>query len=250
MAGRHLGDDQVDINFVKNMANLSFFDLARWYEPLIGWSLSGLREFSARLVRPKSGMKVLDVGCGTGEQLVIYQERGCDVYGIDLSISMLKVAKEKLGNETNLQNCDATELPFEDGVFDLVHSSLFLHQLSPQARSAMLSEAVRVMRPDGNLLLIDFRPVGEKTFKGQLIKYFISVVEFLAGWEHYSNSRHFLSKGGIPVVTKDQHLRMRKEFVVGNGNLGIYLLQYQDLDGRPSLADDARGFDSIYARHD
>lgn len=206
------------------MADVPFLDTARWYEPLLGGVLAGLREMAVRVSRPKVGTRVLDIGCGTGAQLAIYQMRGCDVYGIDLSLSMLRVARENLGVKAVLQNCDATELPYQDGTFDLVHSSLFLHQLRPEVRTAALAEAVRVMRSDGHLLLIDFHPGGENTFKGKSTKFLISSVEFLAGWEHFRNSREFLSRGGIPKLAKKQHLRVRKAFIVGNGNLGVYLL--------------------------
>lgn len=189
------------------MATLPIYDLARWYEPILRWLLTGLREFAARVAQPEMGMKVLDLGCGTGAQLAIYQARGFEVFGIDLSNSMLNVAKDKLGSEASLQNCDATYLPFGEGVFDLVQSALFLHQLNAEDRSTVLSEAMRVMRPGGNLLLVDFHPGGGDTFKARLSKSFISMLEFLAGWEHFSNSRQFLSQGGIPDLVIKQHRR-------------------------------------------
>lgn len=207
------------------MPSLPIYDFARLYDPFFGWTLSGLRALAARVAQPNMGMKALDVGCGTGAQLAIYQARGCEVFGVDLSNSMLNIAQGKLGFEANLQQCDAEYLPFGDGIFDLVHSSLFLHQLNAQDRSAVLSEAMRVMRPGGNLLLVDFHPGGGKTLKGRLSKSLISTLEFLAGWEHYCHSRQFLSQGGIPALVEYQHLQMRKEVVVGNGNMGVYLLQ-------------------------
>jgi demethylmenaquinone methyltransferase/2-methoxy-6-polyprenyl-1,4-benzoquinol methylase len=206
------------------MAPESVLDIARWYEPLFGEVLSGLREMAVRLSRPKKGMKVLDIGCGTGVQLAFFQSTGCDVFGIDLSGSMLKVARKELDRAAELQNCNATQLPYLNGTFDLVLSSLFLHQLSPEMRSASLREAIRVMRADGNLLLIDLHPVGDGSIKRKLTKFSISTVELLAGREHFSNSRIFLSRGGIPGLAEEYNLQMRKKFLVADGNLGIYLL--------------------------
>jgi ubiquinone/menaquinone biosynthesis C-methylase UbiE len=206
------------------MSNESILDTARWYDSLFEGVLGGLRAVTARVVPPKKGLKVLDVGCGTGAQLAIYQEGGCEVSGIDLSQPMLKVAKSKLGEKAALTNGDAIRMPYPNDTYDLVLSSLFLHQLNSPLRSAALEEAMRVLKPDGQILLIDFHPLKAKSIKGKLTHFFISTIEFFAGWEHFSNSRDFLSQGGIPKLAIGRGLKIRKTFVVGNGNLGVYLL--------------------------
>ncbi len=207
------------------MANESFLDTARWYDPLFEGVLGGLRALAARVVPPKKGMKVLDVGCGTGAQLAIYQEGGCEVCGIDLSTPMLNAAKSKLGEKAALTISDAIRIPYPNDTFDLVLSSLFLHQLNAQLRFTALEEAMRVLRPDGQILLVDFHSKAARSIKGRLTYYFISTIEFFAGWEHFSNSRDFLARGGIPNLAKGQGLKIRKMFVLGNGNLGVYLLR-------------------------
>lgn len=198
---------------------------ARLYDPLFEGVLGGLRAVAARVVPPKKGMRVLDVGCGTGAQLAIYQQGGCEVSGIDLSPSMLKVATSKFGEKAALTNSDAIRMPYPNDTFDLVLSSLFLHQLNAQQRSAALEEAMRVLQPDGQILLVDFHPEAARSIKGRLTNYFISTIEFFAGWDHFSNSRDFLSRGGIPKLAKDQGLKIRKTLILGNGNLGVYLLR-------------------------
>jgi hypothetical protein len=84
---------------------------------------------------------------------------------------------------------------------------------------------MRLLKPDGQILLVDFHPEAGRSIKGRLTYYFISTIEFFAGWEHFRNSRDFLSRGGIPKLVKGQGLKIRKTFVVGNGNLGVYLLR-------------------------
>ena len=211
------------------MATDSYLDFAKWYDPLFGRVLRGLREMAARVAAPKRGMRVLDVGCGTGAQLAIYEQAGCEVYGIDLSQSMLRIARTKLSEQAVLTSGDATRMPFPDQAFDLVISSLFLHQLDAGVRSVALEEAKRVVHPDGRILLVDFHPGPVNSMKGKLTEIFISSVEFLAGWEHYSNSRDFLSRGGIPYLASNHHLKLRKKFIVGDGNLGIFLLYLDQL---------------------
>jgi ubiquinone/menaquinone biosynthesis C-methylase UbiE len=138
---------------------------------------------------------------------------------------MLRVARSKLDDKSVLTNGDAIRMPYLNDTFDLVLSSLFLHQLNNPLRSAALEEAMRVLKPDGQILLIDFHPLETRSIKGKLTHFLISSIEFFAGWEHFSNSRDFLSQGGIPTLAIGQGLKICKIFVVGNGNLGVYLLR-------------------------
>lgn len=203
-------------------------NFARWYDRIFEWLLGGLREIAARAVPPQEEMRVLDIGCGTGSQLSIYHQAGCQVYGIDLSQPMLNVAKSKLGDRAGLTMGDALQIPFPERLFDLVISSLFIHQLDPGQRSMMLEEAVRVLRPDGQILLVDFHVQERRSISGKFAYAFISLIEFFAGREHFSNSRDFLAKGGIPPIADDLGMRLRKSFIVGYGNLGVYSLCRDD----------------------
>jgi len=78
---------------------------------------------------PPSG-KVLDLGCGTGAHAVRLARRGCDVVAVDLSIAGVKAARERFrreGRKGSFLVADAERLPFRDGAFDVLWSSLLLH---------------------------------------------------------------------------------------------------------------------------
>ena len=92
----------------------------------------------------------------------------------------------------------------------------------------MLEEATRVLKSDGKIMLIDFHSQNHNSLWGKLTHVFISAIEFFAGWEHFSNSRDFLANGGIPDLVAGTGLKIQKSIVVGNGNLGIYLLHLVD----------------------
>ena len=92
----------------------------------------------------------------------------------------------------------------------------------------MLEEAGRVLKPEGQILLVDFHVQAKRPLLGKLTYAFISIIEFFAGWEHFSNSRDFLAKGGIPTLASNMELGIRKSIIVGNGNLGVYLLRPVD----------------------
>jgi ubiquinone/menaquinone biosynthesis C-methylase UbiE len=200
-------------------------DMARWYDPLFAGVLDNPRRLATRIAPLRNGMKALDIGCGTGKQLASYQDMGCKLFGVDLSLQMLGVAKDSLAGEAGLVNGDALRLPFRAATFDLVIASLFLHQLNSQGRLFVLDEAVRVVRPGGQILLIDFHPGSSRSISGKLTHLAISMLEFFAGQEHFRNSRNFLNQGGIPELATKQGFYLRKSVVLGNGNLGIYLLR-------------------------
>ncbi|MEZ9417734.1 class I SAM-dependent methyltransferase, partial [Vibrio sp. 10N.286.49.E1] len=80
-----------------------------------------------KLPNDLSGLKVLDLGCGTGYFSEQMMKRGAEVVCADLSIGMLKKAKQRCGKSVSLyQQADAEQLPFQDGCFDVVFSSLAL----------------------------------------------------------------------------------------------------------------------------
>jgi len=108
----------------------------------------------------RSGMSVLDVGCGTGRALLLMREVvGAEgrVVGVDATPEMLLEAK-RLGRQGigRLVLGDAERLPIRDGCFDAVLASgLVPHLLDPVAG---LAELARVTRQEGRLAI--FHPIG------------------------------------------------------------------------------------------
>jgi ubiquinone/menaquinone biosynthesis C-methylase UbiE len=92
--------------------------------------------------------KILDVGCGTGANLVMLGEFG-EAHGIDVSTDALSFCRER-GLE-NVRHGAAEELPYEDETFDLVTALDVVEHLDDDM--AGLKEFRRVLRPDGRILL-------------------------------------------------------------------------------------------------
>ena len=122
--------------------------VARWYDSIFGRLNAGLRGLGLKMLPPREGMDVLDVGCGTGIQLASYQEAGCRVSGIDTSQAMLNVAHRRLRERADLRLGDAARMPYPDGAFDLVLAATVLHEMPPEVRGTVLDEMRRVLRPD------------------------------------------------------------------------------------------------------
>jgi ubiquinone/menaquinone biosynthesis C-methylase UbiE len=112
------------------------------------------RDTRAQLCANASG-EVLEVAMGTGLNLPHYPE-GVRLTGVDLSPAMLAAAGTRaadLGLTVELREAPAEQLPFDDGAFDTVVCTLSLCSVADDA--AAVSEMYRVLRPGGQLLLLD-----------------------------------------------------------------------------------------------
>ncbi len=201
--------------------------IAQWYDRLFEPINKGLRVLGFRLFLPKKGMAILDVGCGTGLHLDLYRKYHCTLYGIDPSPSMLDIAKQRLGDTTTLRLGDASDMPYQDGAFDLVIAMLALHEMNPVTRSSVLHEMKRVLKPGGRMLLIDFHPGPIRPLQGWVTKLIITVSEIAAGREHFRNYRQFMATKGLPPLIAEHHLVIDKQRIVSGGALAAFLLSAQ-----------------------
>jgi len=112
---------------------------------------SGGREWVCSQARGE----VLDIGVGTGRNLEHYP-KGIRLTGIDISAPMLDIARHRasrLGREVDLREGDAQALEFANANFDTVVFTLSLCSIPDDGKA--ISEAKRVLRPGGQLLLLE-----------------------------------------------------------------------------------------------
>ena len=196
--------------------------IAGFYDRVLEPLNAGVRRVAFGLSGPEPGWHVLDVGCGTGTGLVRYAEAGCAVAGVDVSPSMLEKATERLGESADLRLTDGGPLPFDDDRFDLVMTSFVLHEVEAGKRPAVLAEMVRVLKPGGTVMVVDFRFGSRRGWKGPAFRVINNAVERLSG--HYSGYRSFRAGGGVPPLAAGAGLTVTREKIVAGGNLAIYLL--------------------------
>jgi len=94
-----------------------------------------------------SDKKILDVGCGTGEQARVLLSQGRDVFGIEPAPNMLTVSAQ--GLEARVQQGVVGDLPFPDEHFDFVYALEVFRYLSSAENIRGMSEIWRVLKPGG-----------------------------------------------------------------------------------------------------
>lgn len=99
----------------------NFADLyTSWYKSAHGRALERYVEGSIRrLLDPQPGERVLDIGCGEGNHLLLFNKLGLSINGLDPSPYLLDRARERLGHRCTLKKGTAEDLPFSDNEFDL-----------------------------------------------------------------------------------------------------------------------------------
>jgi len=145
--------------------NQLFAAIARRYDFINDLQSFGLhRAWKNRLVRMaqvRPGVAALDVCCGTGDIALRLARADATVTGLDFSAPMLEVARARGGERSPVAIAnpkfiqgDALQLPFADASFDIVSVGYGLRNLS--SWEAGVREMLRVARPGGRLLVLDF----------------------------------------------------------------------------------------------
>lgn len=120
-----------------------------------------LHDKAFQLVKLSDNLSILDVGCGTADDLIklktLYSRSR--FFGIDADPEILKIAANKinkLGLKISLQAALVEDLPFKTNSFDIVWSSLMIHHLPSAIKQKAFREIYRVLKPKGKFYLIDF----------------------------------------------------------------------------------------------
>lgn len=135
--GGTLSADEVAVNLA---------DLAR-LNRLPGGTRASVRAV-ASLLDGRGEARVLDVGTGRADMPIAFARAGWTTTALDSNDAVVRVARAATAgfNAIDVANGDARALPFDNGTFDVVHSSLLVHHLDPDDAVTALREMARVSR--------------------------------------------------------------------------------------------------------
>lgn len=142
---------------------LRFDSLTSMFDPVVAVTTRErtFKRLAIERAALQPGDQLLDLGCGTGTLALMAhaQQPAATIVGLDADPAILAQARAKAaaaGVELAFREGFSNRLPFEDGHFDVVLSTLFFHHLSDADKRATATELMRVLAPGGRLVVADF----------------------------------------------------------------------------------------------
>jgi len=190
------------------------------------WEHTVWKELIKTLLGQAGGLKVLDVGTGTGAIALPLADAGHIVTALDLTTEMLEKAKanaQQQGLTIDFKIGDAENLPFEDNTFDVVINKWLLWTL-PDPEKAII-EWRRVLKPGGCIVIIDgnwwgFRKSWVKRFWYHFIAMpLVLITERRCAWNDYKHLMPHLPMLSLKRPEADLELLERFGFVEVNAQV-------------------------------
>jgi demethylmenaquinone methyltransferase/2-methoxy-6-polyprenyl-1,4-benzoquinol methylase/phosphoethanolamine N-methyltransferase len=183
-------------SYVIHWARLYDLGMRLWGHPV--FALHGRLLELAAIAR---GERLLDVGCGPGR--LTLRAAGMagaegEAHGIDLSPEMVAVARKNAAQAripVSFEVASVDALPFPDGHFDVVLTSLVLHHLPDDMKARGFAEIRRVLKPGGRFLAVDFAAV-----PGHRLGHLLNVFGIRSGTAYVEHLRDLMVGAGFEAT--------------------------------------------------
>ena len=200
---------------------------AKFYDPIVGPFLRSTHKDIVDILQNHGCHNVLDLCCGTGLFAGQAQNAGMHLTGVDISPTMLDVARTNLPEIDFLQH-DASSLPMGNETYDAVTISFALHEKPREVALAITKEALRLVRKDGLLVVADYRyPTKRKSI---FIGWIIRLVEHMAGTEHNAHFQNYMKQGGSEVFLAEAGLNATRLTTHMGGWSGVFVQRGGELE--------------------
>ncbi len=167
------------------------------YDFLFSRSLRSIRHNIRTFLKHCGAKDIIDICCGTGEQLRILGKEDMLLTGVDLSQAMISNARNKSPSSIHYLETDATRIPLADAEYDGVIISFALHEKPAIHHQAIFKEACRLVRHDGHIIIADYSTPTSNYSSFLVGKVLIPVIERAAGLNHYHNYRDWMKQGAL-----------------------------------------------------
>jgi demethylmenaquinone methyltransferase/2-methoxy-6-polyprenyl-1,4-benzoquinol methylase len=122
-------------------------------------------------------MRILDIAAGTGSSSRPLADAGANVVALDFSQGMLDAGRKRNPDLTFIQG-DALKLPFGENEFDVATISFGLRNTN--SAKAALADALRVVKPGGRMVVVEFSHPTNKIFRNIYMKYLMRALPAIA----------------------------------------------------------------------
>ncbi len=162
-----------------SIRKIHYDKISKWYD-LLAFPEKEHVKRGLKYLNVKNGEKILEIGFGTGEALLILSKQVGDtgkVYGIDISSEMTRIATSKLKKaslleRTNLMVGDALKLPFEEEFFDAIFMSFTLELFLDFEISTLLKQCKGILKDEGRLVVVSLSKKGSNKIIRNIYEWF------------------------------------------------------------------------------
>lgn len=174
-----------------------YHQVAKIYDLLLSSTLRKLKQDIRTYIIHKNYRRVVDICCGTGQQLQILDREGMNLCGIDNSLVMLEQARRNCSDRIELHLLDAEQCSFAENSYDCVILSLALHEKHQATADTIFTKCHALLREQGSLIIADFNPPNPGIPGAFIGKCIIPVIERCAGTIHYKHYQNWMEGGGL-----------------------------------------------------
>ena len=162
--------------------------------------------------------QVLDLCCGSGQTTRFLVKRSQHVTGLDASPNSIKRAQSNVPDATYVEGW-AEAMPLHDEQFDVVHTSVALHEMTPDQLQKIVSEVYRVLKPGGVFTFVDLhKPQNPLFWPGLAV--FMWLFETETAWQ--------LIQTDLSQLLTDRRFQVKATHLYAGGSLQVMQAQKPD----------------------